>query len=559
MPFQQYKLVLTHDQTRGIFSQYIYEPDNGDVLADMMAPGYFDASRYAPRIYTGKSNGKWYGANISVRYNNDTAMRVLTVSGPGVAATLVIVSDAESLGTEFLSKTADAAQTVVSDVTFDGDIDFNAGAQFDGDIDAGSFTTLGDVTGKDAVMSGNLIGEDATLRGNLAVVDVNLSGNVGAVDGTFSGDTSAVNATVSGTLTLPTGAVDGHVLTTDGAGLTSWADAAHVGASGADGLVQFAEGGAFSSSSDMSYNDSENRLNLINLTLKPSGLLEVGGVLSSDALEKNLTIRGPIETAGGFSLDFASTIGGDTAALDITDFGIAGVNGNPLKIPTGVKGSGESSSSVGPFTVHGTAIEATFGVPGNTKGVLDIRSESNTEFAESSITGFSKFNTDTALWKIGSTDPLNDHLVIEPYQANSWMVLKTGGEARITIKDPGDVVIDKQLEVGGRVTFLGGTRLGASGPRISQLIVTGTMPITQGDSGTIPTGLVDAAHVMSMDAFVTTAADEEVMPSNLTSGAGMSYTITALGTNVFIKTSSSNAGVVVGRPIRVLITYLVDA
>ena len=503
MPFIQYKLVATHNQTREIFNQYIYSPENGDTIDDMLVPGYFDESRYAPKFFH-QADGTWYGAVITVRFDNGVSMRQITVPGPGLAAQIVLVADTSTLDGQYLSKVTTTPQSIVSDVSFDGD--------------------------------------------------------VSAVDATFTGDTTAVNSTVSGALTLPNGAEDGRVLTTDDDGVASWADAAHVGASGADGRIQFADSGAFASNGGLTWDSAESNLIATNIELSGTGLLRVGGVLASDALENNLTIRGPLESANSFPLQFASPIAGASSSDPLElDGGMVGVNSKAVRLPNGItKGTGGDQLG-GVTTVYGQPGFTPLGVPGNFTGVLDVRNYESVEFSESSITGFSNFNTDTALWRIGSTDPTNDHLVIEPYQANSWMILKTGGETRISITDPGDVTIDKQLEVGGRATFLGGVRLGVSGPRIAQLIVTGTMPISQGDSGTIPTGLVDAAHVMSMDAFVTTAANEEVMPSNLTPSAGMSYTITALGTNVFIKTSSSNAGVVVGQPIRILITYLVDA
>lgn len=47
MAFEQVKLTKSVEQSRGIFDKFIYRPANGDTIADMIAPGYFNASRFA--------------------------------------------------------------------------------------------------------------------------------------------------------------------------------------------------------------------------------------------------------------------------------------------------------------------------------------------------------------------------------------------------------------------------------------------------------------------------------------------------------------------------------
>ncbi|MCK5608069.1 hypothetical protein KAR91_39680, partial [Candidatus Pacearchaeota archaeon] len=46
MPFIQFKLDRSVNQSRDIFDKYIYRPDNGDTLADIFTPGYFERTRF---------------------------------------------------------------------------------------------------------------------------------------------------------------------------------------------------------------------------------------------------------------------------------------------------------------------------------------------------------------------------------------------------------------------------------------------------------------------------------------------------------------------------------
>lgn len=46
MSFVQEKLSLVALQSSGIFNLYVYEPDNGDAIADVLATGYFSQSRF---------------------------------------------------------------------------------------------------------------------------------------------------------------------------------------------------------------------------------------------------------------------------------------------------------------------------------------------------------------------------------------------------------------------------------------------------------------------------------------------------------------------------------
>lgn len=47
MSFVQFKLERISDQTRGSFDIYVYSPENGDTIADVTTPGYFNEARFA--------------------------------------------------------------------------------------------------------------------------------------------------------------------------------------------------------------------------------------------------------------------------------------------------------------------------------------------------------------------------------------------------------------------------------------------------------------------------------------------------------------------------------
>jgi hypothetical protein len=47
MAFVQFKLDKVTDQTRGAFDVYVYNPENGDTIADVSAVGYFNESRFS--------------------------------------------------------------------------------------------------------------------------------------------------------------------------------------------------------------------------------------------------------------------------------------------------------------------------------------------------------------------------------------------------------------------------------------------------------------------------------------------------------------------------------
>jgi len=82
MPFEQFKLDRSVNQSRGIFDKYIYKPDNGDLLADILSPGYFLQSRFKE---------DWVGGVIEI-YGEDGYVFASIIEG-GTAIPLVFNQD----------------------------------------------------------------------------------------------------------------------------------------------------------------------------------------------------------------------------------------------------------------------------------------------------------------------------------------------------------------------------------------------------------------------------------------------------------------------------------
>ena len=59
MPFQQFKLDKSVNQSRGIFDKYIYKPTNGDLIAQILQSNYFDQSRFS-------DDPDWIGGIIEI-------------------------------------------------------------------------------------------------------------------------------------------------------------------------------------------------------------------------------------------------------------------------------------------------------------------------------------------------------------------------------------------------------------------------------------------------------------------------------------------------------------
>jgi hypothetical protein len=77
MGLRQFKLDRSVLQSRGIFNKYVYEPDNGDTKADVVATGYFSQSRYV-------GEDGWIGGLIEC--NLADGYVVLRVLSDGISA-----------------------------------------------------------------------------------------------------------------------------------------------------------------------------------------------------------------------------------------------------------------------------------------------------------------------------------------------------------------------------------------------------------------------------------------------------------------------------------------
>lgn len=70
MSFNQAKLIKSINQSSGIFDKFIYRPANSDTVADMLADGYFDKSRFI-------NDPDWIGAIIDVEaYDKYATIRI---------------------------------------------------------------------------------------------------------------------------------------------------------------------------------------------------------------------------------------------------------------------------------------------------------------------------------------------------------------------------------------------------------------------------------------------------------------------------------------------------
>ena len=88
MPFQQLKLDRSVNQSRSIFDKYIYEPDNGDLSADVQVAGYFSESRFSPdwrgSLIEIKTTDAYLIAQVNELDNLDILYDSSTAGGSGV-------------------------------------------------------------------------------------------------------------------------------------------------------------------------------------------------------------------------------------------------------------------------------------------------------------------------------------------------------------------------------------------------------------------------------------------------------------------------------------------
>ena len=101
MPFQQFQLTKSVNQSRGIFDKYIYKPDNGDSIIEISSAGYFDQSRFI-------KDSDWLGGIMelsttagyyiaSINSTNITVLYDSTASPVTGLANRVIVTQASDL------------------------------------------------------------------------------------------------------------------------------------------------------------------------------------------------------------------------------------------------------------------------------------------------------------------------------------------------------------------------------------------------------------------------------------------------------------------------------
>jgi len=84
----QQKLVKSFNQSRSIFDQFIYKPDNGDRLEDMLESGYFQQSRYI-------QDGDWNGGIVhAIDQAGYQAFIVIDADGEPVTSSKAKLSNA---------------------------------------------------------------------------------------------------------------------------------------------------------------------------------------------------------------------------------------------------------------------------------------------------------------------------------------------------------------------------------------------------------------------------------------------------------------------------------
>lgn len=81
MAFTQRKLTRSVEQANGIFNKYIYETD--DTVADIQAPGYFSASRFAISDNDETNGMGWNGGIIEAKCSDGYAIGIISDNGVG--------------------------------------------------------------------------------------------------------------------------------------------------------------------------------------------------------------------------------------------------------------------------------------------------------------------------------------------------------------------------------------------------------------------------------------------------------------------------------------------
>lgn len=75
MPFNQFTIDVASVQSRGIFNKYVYE--TADTMADVQAPGYFSASRFAISDGPNTNGDGWHGGVIECKCSDGYLIGVM--------------------------------------------------------------------------------------------------------------------------------------------------------------------------------------------------------------------------------------------------------------------------------------------------------------------------------------------------------------------------------------------------------------------------------------------------------------------------------------------------
>ncbi len=118
MTFDQKKFSKSVEQSRDIFDKFIYRPENGDTLADMIQPGYFAASRFA-------NDTDW--TNSIIEAQGDDGYAQLQIDENGDAINLVAQA-VQSIEQQEIGNFATAAEQIPAGTGEANKIRINFGA-----------------------------------------------------------------------------------------------------------------------------------------------------------------------------------------------------------------------------------------------------------------------------------------------------------------------------------------------------------------------------------------------------------------------------------------------
>lgn len=120
----------------------------------------------------------------------------------------------------------------------------------------------------------------------------------------------------------------------------------------------------------------------------------------------------------------------------------------------------------------------------------------------------------------------------------------------LVLSGDGDAFIGRNAEVKGF------TKLGeeATSPKIKMKKLTGTTNATAGGVANIPHGIGSAAKILSIDIAVN-ASSSTFVPENYTQSINLEFNYYYNDTNIDVVTKAGNSAIILGRPIKIIITY----